>query len=256
MGPPFTRGISNNPEEFRMGPPRVFGPESIRLTNKGYEFDVRLGSRHTMLPLLNVGSSENPVWIAYANVRENKPLSDIARPLMAARIAAQMRRNPEISFVVGPQSDKSQEFARAVVREASRSVGWKIPYVQLIGGTDQGEVQRLSAPGLTTECTSVVSKARGIVKTLGMTQRDRGLIQSLGGKALWIDDVANTRETQEKSLLLVNRALRLPEGTAHPSHVLFLESVYGQGYPKPFPGIDALGHLPEFVGELPYRPKS
>jgi hypothetical protein len=255
MGPPFTRGVSGHPENVTSSPFRVYGPEAIRKTPTGYEFIVALDDEDVALPFINVGS-DTPVWIAYANVLENIALARHARPAMVAKVVEEIRQNPDIRFAVGPQSDKSQRFIRRVVKDASRELGRKIPFVQLIGGKDGKTIFDMASPGFMTECISVVSAAKHIVKYIGMTEEDRQLIERLGGKAIWIDDVANTEATHKKSLWLINRALGMPTETPHPSYVIFLESVYDEGYPKQFPRLHALGHLPEFVGEFPQPSKS
>jgi hypothetical protein len=252
MGPDFVRDIFHSPEDHTLSPLRVYGPESIRKTATGYEFVVTLNGPDVTLPFINVGT-DTPVWIAYADVSENEPLARHARPVMAAHVAEEFLRDPDIHFAVGPQSTKSEKFIHDVVKEASRELGQEIPFVQLIGGTDRETIIRMAASGLVMECISVVSAAKNIVKYIGITEEDRKRIEHLGGKAMWLDDVANTEATHKKSLLLINRALGLPEETPHPSYVIFLESVYGQGYPKQFPGIHALGHLPEFIGKHPWE---
>lgn len=250
MRPAFVRGVSIHPENNTSSPLRVYGPESIRKTPTGYEFIVTLNGRDVALPFINVGS-DTPVWIAYAHVRENTALARHARPAMVARVLEEIRQNPDIHFAVGPQSAKSQKFVRNVVKDASRTLRKEIPFIQLVGGEDRASIVRKASPGLVTECISVLSAAKNIVKYIGITEEDRKRIERVGGKAIWIDDVANTEATHKKSLWLINRALGLPPETLHPSYVIFLESVYGQGYPKQFPGIHALGHLPEFIGKNP-----
>lgn len=163
---------------------------------------------------------------------------------------------PTFAFAVGPQSAKSQEFVRNVVKDASRTLRKEIPFVQLLGGTDRETIVRMAAPGLVTDCISVISAAKNIVKYIGITEKDRKRIERVGGNAIWLDDVANTEATHKKSLWLINRALGMPTETPHPSYVIFLETVYGEGYPKQFPSIHALGHLPEFIGEFPQPSKS
>jgi len=250
MGPGFVRGKFHSPENPTSSPLRVYGPEAIRKTPTGYEFVVTLNGADVTLPFINVGK-DTPVWIAYAHVRENKTLARHARPAMVANVVEEILRDPDIHFAVGPQSAKSQEFVRNVVKDASRTLHKEIPFIQLIGDKVREPIVRKASPGLVTECVSVLSAAKNIVKYIGITEKDRKRIERVGGKAMWIDDVANTEATHKKSLWLINRALGLPPETLHPSYVIFLESVYGEGYPKQFPGITALGHLPEFIGKNP-----
>lgn len=222
-----------------------FGPEAIRKNGGQYTFEVVINKKSVALPLINVGK-ETPVWIAYADVSANTALFDAALPAMVDMIRKERSAGKIIKAIVTPQSSKSEHFFRTVAGRLS------LPLIQLIGAVDDPEsVKRKAAPGLTTECVSVVSKAKGITKTIGMTKKDADLLQNLHGRIAWVDDVTTTGETRNKSFLLINRAINRPPDTAYPSFVIATESPWGPEYPKPFPEYHALYQSPEFIGKLP-----
>lgn len=84
-----------------------------------------------------------------------------------------------------------------------------------------------------------------------MTKKDVELLRSVNGNAAWVDDVLTTGTTREKSFFLMNKALGRSEDTIYPTFVIALESEWGPGYPKAFPGYTALYQTPEFARVLP-----
>ncbi len=230
--------------------PRVYGPEAIRKINGHLVFTVTVAGNAVDLPLINVGKDE-PVWIAYADVLKSQELRQFAKAEMVERLTNELLDNPNIKAFVTPQSSKSETFVHAVVAEVSLNVGKQMPLIQLIGSEDELYTRNRAATGLVTECISVVSAAKGIKKYMGITQNDAELLRALGGEIVWIDDILTTGETRDKSFFLINRALGLPDTATHPTFVIGTESEWSQGYPKKFPGVNAIYHTPEFTHVLP-----
>lgn len=232
-------------------PPRVYGPEAIRKEQGRFVFDVTVGEKAITLPMHNAGK-DTPVWIAYTDVKQNIELAMAALPEMVNRIYTAIENGTQIDAIVTPQSAKSEAFVRSVTLELSRRLGRVISLVQLIGSTsDPISIEKKSAPGLYTECTSIVSKAKGISKTIGMTEKDANILRAVNGNVAWVDDVVSTGVTRKKSFYLINKALGKPENTVYPTFVIQLESEWGPKYPKAFPVQHALYQTPEFSGEIP-----
>ncbi len=234
-----------------MPPPHAYGPEAIRNINGKFVCDINLGGNAVTLPLINVGK-DKPNWVAYADVRQNVELAMAALPEMVSRIYTAIQNGASIDAIVTPQSDKSEAFIRSVTLELSRRLGRVIPLIQLVGSIDNPEfVKNKSAPGLTTECVSVVSKAKGITKTIGMTEKDAQILKAVDGRVAWVDDVLTTGTTREKSFYLINKALGKPEDTTYPTFVIAVESEWGPAYPKAFPEYNAIYQTPEFTTLIP-----
>lgn len=234
-----------------MPPPHIYGPEAIRKVNDRFFFDINLDGNPVTLPLINVGK-DTPVWIAYADVRQNIELAMAALPEMVNRIYTAIQNGAPIEAIVTPQSAKSEAFIRSVTLELSRRLGRVIPLIQLIGSsTDPESIRTRSAAGLCTECVSVVSAAKGIIKTIGMTEKDAQILRAVNGNVAWVDDVLTTGTTREKSFYLINKALDKPENVPYPTFVIALESEWGPDYPKQFPGYNAIYQTPEFSHIIP-----
>lgn len=249
MPPYFVKGISYLAEEPQHVVP-VYGPEAI----KDNSLIVRLNGTEVPIPLRMVGTQEDPEWIAYVNVSDNPTLAYHAHHDMVNGTVRMIARNPNISVAVLLQSSKSEQFGHRVMDDVTKILDRDIPIVQLIGGTDENDIIHRSSRGLVRKTVSILSKSKGIVKYMGMEQRDHKLLQALAssnGEVIVLDDVASTIATIDSSYWLINTAMGLPEETVHPTLVIFRESIYGHNYPKDFPGIEALGDIPEFKGPLP-----
>ncbi len=234
-----------------MPPPHAYGPEAIRRVRDTYVFDISIGGNAVTLPMINIGKS-SPVWIPYADVSQNIELAIAALPEMVNRMYTAIQNGAAIEAIVTPQSDKSEAFVRSVTLELSRRLGRVVPLIQLIGSSeDPKSIVNKSAPGLSTECVSVVSAAKGIKKTIGLTEKDSQILRAVNGNVAWVDDVLTTGTTREKSFYLINKALGKPDGTIYPTFVIALESQWGPNYPRQSPQYTALYHSPEFATRIP-----
>lgn len=222
--------------------------ESIRL-------DVDIAGYVVTLPVENVGKN-SPLWVAYANVKENQELARAAHAALSVRMFSVLQPMVEklsgsqyITFMT-PPSDKTVEFFSKLYSALQQGFGDSVRHVQLIGGYDETAVRRLSVPGFMFPCDSVIAKAKEKNKFIGATE-DQVIILKRSKLVLTLDDIANTCASIIGMQNVANAARG--EDRTYPAYVIGTESPWNTlNYPKQFPAnLHAFFHLPEVAGNLP-----
>ncbi len=230
-------------------PARVYGPEAIRGGNGTWQFEIQINRLPFRLPLVNVGSAEKPVWIAWLDTNPTK------NPLLAQAAALEMaqligERRPRL--VVTPASSKSNHFVQEAVLRASAWYSAPIDFLVLTGGKNQAEVVKAAdSENLVIAYNPVTSPHEP--KYMALTGEQAYKIKSLNGSGglLFVDDVRTTGGTAEAFQALMGRLLGTAADFRYPEAMLAVESAYGPAYPAPLPShTQTLMHT-EFVGSLP-----
>lgn len=231
--------------------PRIYGSESIRLNNGAWKLKIEINHHTFLLPLINVGSQEKPIRIAWfdPNPAQNPVLAQAAAQEMATLIE---RLEPR--FVFTPASSKSNYFVREAVIIASQGLSRPVGLEILLGSKSRQEVvDQAGSEELVLSYNPVTSLTEP--KYMGLSQDHVYYLRTFctGGRGLlFVDDVRTTGSTALTFQNLARRVLKTSEDQPFPEAMVAAESVYGPNYPDHLPShVLTFIHLPEFVGALP-----
>ena len=226
----------------------------------GKFFTIELNNQKFPLELRNVGTMENPAYIAWMDTHPDHESVPIGLPHAAAVERAHLlvkmsnHYQKEVGAIVTASSTKSIPSIQEAVEIASKLMGHELHLIILLGGTEKNkdEIAKLSALPLVSY-TNITSQ--GKEKYVGITKDNLDLLRKIhaAGKEIWeMDDICTTGGTSGGVQETVDNALGLPILTRRPLIVVARESPYDALYPHKAPNhVFALRHMPEFVGQLP-----
>jgi hypothetical protein len=239
----------------------IYKPADFYRTPDGeMHVDVNIAGVPVTLPVMNVGEEGKvPVWVAYAHVKKNAELAAAARKGLYDKLVTYLQpiceslAPGEYVTLMSPPSLKTEELFGALSHDLKKVFGEKLKYVQLIGGMDEKEVAGRATSGIVRPCDSVITKAQGKHKFIGVTKEDAEILKN-STSVIGVDDIVNTRETIiEMSTVADMVGFRAASSIQY--FVIGTEAVWdapGLHYPKKFPpNIHAFFQIPEVVGELP-----
>lgn len=234
--------------------PHIATYSEHHISPDGKFLHITLNQQTFPLPLVNVGNTEHPAYIAWLDTHpdhEGVPLGLAhATAVERANILCKMvtEKNQHITTIVTPDSSKSIPSIQETVAIASDKLKRKFNFIILPGGKDENEVAKRSAIA-PIAYRNVTSPDHD--KFLGITASDLQTIIDCnlqGAGIVEIDDVYTSGGTDDAAQNVLNTILHLPSTFRHPLIVVARESQYDSGYPHKAPDhVLAVMHLPEFT---------
>ncbi|MCA9368830.1 MAG: hypothetical protein H6773_00930 [Pseudomonadales bacterium] len=202
-------------------PIRSYSYKDVRLQENGsYSLKIELDGKAIMLPLLNVGSEENPAFIAMLNPSIPE-IADHGSSLLAEQL-----KYHEIDFVIAAPSSKSE----TMITEATVKATIQPPMILLGGSENRGDDKHLFTENevqgmangekvVTQECRPITLAEDQPSKFFGVSEAmiDKIILAFAEGKKIAIvDDVYSSGATitSIKKLLTqacLQRGVDLPE---------------------------------------------
>ncbi len=229
-----------------LGFPRVFTARDLELNEKRYWLQVHIAAETFRLPVVNVGTQESPLAIAFldSNPKKNARLAKSVADHMSLLIAAQAP-----TLVVMPGSKKSEPVIRDATRGAADFLQLQndIPLIRLPTDRQYDAVRhQVGVGGVVFEYHPVTLKPDEH-KYIGVSSTDLQSIQSLcpnGDGLLLVDDVGTTMATIRAS----EKVLSLGNSAVHHVGVFAREAIADTSYP---PMLGPRLHTAIFLPEMP-----
>jgi hypothetical protein len=221
-------------------------PENVVERGEKFWLRITLNDRGFDLPLVDVGTPEKTVAVAWLNP------DPTVNPELAQAASETTRKTLlglHTNFVVMTASSKSEWYIQNAVARLSECT-----LVRLPSYTDRGRAVDESMEGSMVEYMPVTGLATNTPKYMGLPKNFAELVRQFSFGTLrmtLVDDVYTTGATLRAMEMTIEPFGKYMQATHHIA-VLAREAAFEVGYPPNLPpGLHASIALPEFIGRYP-----